>query len=375
MILANAEIILPDRILRGAVEIEQGRIARIHEGESVPEGAIDLQGDWLAPGMVELHTDNLERHMQPRPGAHFPHGPAILAHDSELAGCGITTVFDALRLGSIPNATGDYIRYGRALADELAAIKASGALKINHLIHLRAEICSETLAEELAEFHEGEDVGIISLMDHSPGQRQYSDASKLEDYVRSKYRLNEAQTAAHMARLRDMHARLAGPHEAATVARAAALGAVLASHDDTTRAQVETSAGYGIRLAEFPTTLEAAQACHDHGIAVIMGAPNLIRGGSHTGNIAAADLARAGLLDIISSDYVPAALIGAAFRLAAIWDDLPRAMATVTRNPARAAGLDDRGEITEGKRADLIRIRRFGDLPSIRATWVAGERV
>ncbi|MDO5529607.1 MAG: alpha-D-ribose 1-methylphosphonate 5-triphosphate diphosphatase [Paracoccus sp. (in: a-proteobacteria)] len=375
MILANAELILPGRVMRGAVHIENGRIAELTEGDTVPAGAEDLGGDWLAPGLVELHTDNLERHLQPRPGAHFPHGPAILAHDAELAACGITTVFDALRLGSIAKSTRDYARYARDLADEMIEVRASGALKIDHKLHLRAEICSETLADELGEFGQREEVGIISIMDHSPGQRQYRDPSKLVRYVRGKHGMNEAEADAHLDQLRDIRARHGDAFEEAAIRRAGELGAVLASHDDTTRAQVETSAAHGIGLAEFPTTIEAAEACRAHGIAIMMGAPNLIRGGSHTGNVAASELAELGLLDIISSDYVPASLIGSAFRLAAIWDDLPRAFATVSRNPARAAGLADRGEIAPGQRADLIRLRKFGTLPSVRATWVEGVRV
>jgi alpha-D-ribose 1-methylphosphonate 5-triphosphate diphosphatase len=159
------------------------------------------------------------------------------------------------------------------------------------------------------------------------------------------------------------------------VAEAARFGAVLASHDDTDVDHVTASAAYGIRLAEFPTTVEAAQACHANGIAVMMGAPNLIRGGSHSGNVAAEDLARLGLLDIVSSDYVPSALLTAAFRLGEIWGDLPRGIATVTAAPADAAGLADRGRIAPGQRADLIRIRRVGDTPVVRATWVLGARV
>jgi alpha-D-ribose 1-methylphosphonate 5-triphosphate diphosphatase len=164
-------------------------------------------------------------------------------------------------------------------------------------------------------------------------------------------------------------------HEAAAVAAAARFGAVLASHDDTTAGHVATSAAYGIRLAEFPTTTEAAQACHDHGIAVMMGAPNLIRGGSHSGNVAAAELAEMGLLDIVSSDYVPAALLSSAVRLGTIWNDLARGIATVTAAPAAAAGLADRGRLEVGARADLIRFRLLGETPVMRETWVSGQRV
>lgn len=376
-ILANARLILPDAVKAGGLILDNGRIEAVLPDGRVPAGALDLQGDFLAPGLVELHTDNLERHLRPRPGVDWPHAGAILAHDAELAGCGITTVFDAMRVGSIPSDSpdADYDKYARALAHELAAIRNRGWLRISHFLHLRAEVCSETLLAELDEFGPEDAVGIVSLMDHTPGQRQFRDLSKLAQYVQGKYKLSDSDFADHVARLKALRARYGDAHEAAAVEIAHRLGAVLASHDDTTAEHVAVSARHGVRLAEFPTTAEAAAACHDHGIRVMMGAPNLIRGGSHSGNISAAELARQGLLDILSSDYVPASLLAGAMMLARIWDDLPRAIATVTANPARAAGLADRGSIAPGQRADLIRFATMDDTPVMRATWVAGQRV
>ncbi|HBT03067.1 MAG TPA: phosphonate metabolism protein PhnM, partial [Citreicella sp.] len=150
---------------------------------------------------------------------------------------------------------------------------------------------------------------------------------------------------------------------------------VLASHDDTTADHVTTSAGHGVRLAEFPTTVEAAEACHAAQIAVMMGAPNLIRGGSHSGNVAAEDLAKLNLLDILSSDYVPSSLLLAAFRLADLWEDLPRGIATVTRAPAEAAGLQDRGRLAPGLLGDVVRVAHIEGQPVIRGVWSHGRRV
>lgn len=376
VILANAQLILPDSTRPGGLVMQGGQITDILDGTDLPDGAHDMGGDYLAPGMVELHTDNLERHLRPRPGVNWPHASAILAHDAELAGCGITTVFDAMRIGSIPSEKqDDYAAYARQLATELMQIRATGALRISHFLHLRAEVCSETLLDEIAEFTDQDRVGIISLMDHTPGQRQFRDVTKLAQYVQGKYALSDAEFSDHLSRLRDLRDRFGTIHETETVATARRFGAVLASHDDTTAEQVATSAGYGIRLAEFPTTAEAARACHDHGIMVIMGAPNLIRGGSHSGNVSAADLAQAGLLDILSSDYVPAGLLAGAMILSQIWNNLPRAIKTVTANPARAAGLTDRGRLQPGLRADVIRFGMIGTTPVLRETWVRGARV
>lgn len=376
-VLANARIVLPDAVLHGSVLIRDGMIAAVEDGgAAVPRGALDLGGDLLCAGMVELHTDNLERHIEPRPRVFWPHVPAILAHDAELAGCGITTVFDALRVGSIvSDKRSNYGRYAREVATEIMGLRAGGALKISHFLHLRAEICSETLPDEMAEFGPEDRIGLVSLMDHTPGQRQFRDVSKLRDYVMQKAGASEDYFREHIRNLQALGDRVRGAHEAAAVAHARRCGAVLASHDDTTADQVAASAAQGCRLAEFPTTAEAAAACRERGIAVMMGAPNLIRGGSHSGNVAAAELAAQGLLDILSSDYVPAALLAGAMILGDIWGDLPRGIATVTAAPADAAGLADRGRILPGLRADLIRVGRAGGVPVVRGTWVRGARV
>ncbi len=374
MILTNADIVLEDRVMRGSLRVSDGMIAELSEGAGLP-GGVDLGGDLLIPGLIELHTDNLERHIQPRPKVDWPHAAAILAHDGELASTGITTVFDAMRVGSVLEGHGRYERYARNLASELLELRGAGALRISHFLHLRAEVCSETLEEEMAEFGPEDRVGIVSLMDHTPGQRQFRDRDKLKAYVQGKLSLTDPEFDAHVAHLQSLRDAHGDRHEATAVAEARRYGAVLASHDDTTADHVAVSARHGVRLAEFPTTAEAARACRDSGIAVMMGAPNLIRGGSHSGNVAAAELAGAGMLDILSSDYVPSALMTGCFLLADMWDDLPRAVATVTAAPARAAGLSDRGRIVPGLRADLVRVSRIGGNPVVRSVWSHGRQV
>ena len=373
--LANARLVLDDRVVTGRVEIAGGRIGRITEGPDVPRGAEDCGGDFLLPGLVELHTDNLERHIEPRPQVDWPHRAAILAHDAELAATGITTVFDALRVGSILSGKSRYHKYARSLATEILGLRDEGALRISHYLHLRAEICSETLLEEFAEFTPADRVGLVSLMDHTPGQRQFRDIGQLRAYLIGKKGMTEADFIEHIAQLTELQALVGTSHETGAVAEARRLGATLASHDDTTADQVAVSVGHGVALAEFPTTVEAAQACRDAGIAVMMGAPNIIRGGSHSANVSAIDLARRDLLDIVSSDYVPAALLQAAFRLAEVWEDLPRAVACVTRAPSEAVGLTDRGRIAPGLRADLVRVRLHGGCPAPHGVWSEGRRV
>jgi phosphonate metabolism protein PhnM len=374
--LTNARIVLSTEVIQGSLRIENGRIADVSTGGTAIPGAIDAGGDMVIPGLIELHTDNLERHIEPRPKVDWPHQAAILAHDAELASVGITTVFDAMRVGSI-HTRGDagYGKYARNLSREVMHLRDLGALKISHFLHLRAEICSETLEAEMAEFGSEDRVGLVSLMDHTPGQRQFRDIEKLRDYVQKKRGMSNAEFDDHVNHLYELRDTYAMRHEAVAVAEARRYGAVLASHDDTTAEHVEVSRQHGVRVAEFPTTVEAAQACKLHGIASMMGAPNLIRGGSHSGNVAAHELAERGLLDIVSSDYVPSALMSSAMLLADLWDDLPRAIATVTANPAEAVGLNDRGRIAPGLHADLVRIARIEGMPVIRGVWSHGRQV
>lgn len=375
-ILANAKIVLPGEMITGSVLMRGGVIADIVEGGAVPAGAVDCGGDLVMPGLIELHTDNLERHIQPRPGVDWPHATAILAHDAELCSVGITTVFDALRVGSVfSNDRAQYGEYARQLARDLLDLRGGDALRISHFIHLRAEICSETLIEELDKFGPDDRVGIVSLMDHTPGERQFRDVGKLRDYVCGKHGLSPAEFEAHVASQIALKVAFGARHEAAAVAAAGRYGAVLASHDDTTADQAARSARHGVEFAEFPTTVEAAEACRRHAIAVMMGAPNLIRGGSHSGNVAAHVLAETDLLDIVSSDYVPSALLGSALFLGDLWGDVARGIRTVTANPATAVGLTDRGRLEPDARADLIRVRRTAGAGAVHGVWVRGVRV
>ena len=374
--LANARIILADEVIRGSILLRDGIIADISQGTSVPAGATDCAGDFLCPGLIELHTDNLERHITPRPKVDWPHRAAIVAHDREMAATGITTVFDAIRVGSIVSETHKrHGKYAREMADEILQMRDAGALKISHHIHLRAEICSETLLDELDEFGEKDRVGIVSLMDHTPGQRQFRDLQKFEEYVCGKHNLDRAGFKDYMDFLYALQDRLGVAHEAGAVAASRRYGATLASHDDTTAEQVATSAAHGVTIAEFPTTVEAAEACHQADIATIMGAPNLVRGGSHSGNVAAAELATLDRLDILSSDYVPAALLIGAVQLSQIWDDWAKGIATVSANAARCVSLDDRGVIALGKRADILRFSMLHDVPVLGQVWAAGQQV
>lgn len=372
----NARVVTATNVFAGHVQTRDGLIRDIAPG-STGVGTIDCAGDYLIPGLIELHTDHLEAHFNPRPGVLWPAAAAVLAHDAQIAASGITTVFDALRIGT---SQGDGIAMGRntrALATAIGQAKAAGALRADHMIHLRCELACEDTAHEAEAFVDNADLRLISLMDHTPGQRQFTRIEKFREYYSGKLGLSEAQLDAFITERQEAHARLAAPTRHRIVALARQRGIPLASHDDATAAHVDVSVADGVSIAEFPTTAEAAASSRRRGLSVLMGAPNVVRGGSHSGNVSAQALAECGLLDALSSDYVPCSLLQATFdlprRVPAI--DLPAAIRLVTDNPATAVRLDDRGRIAIGRRADLVRVGAEGPVPVVRGVWRAGRRV
>lgn len=378
IVLSNARLVLPDAVVEGSVAIRDGRIHDVSAGPSAAAGAHDCEGDYLIPGLVELHTDNLERHLQPRPGVDWPRRAALAAHDGEFVSVGVTTVYDALRVGSMREE--EVGHYAPAVVEAIHALKRLGLLKADHYVHLRCEICSPRLVAEFDSVQQDGApdplIGLISLMDHTPGQRQFADVSKLRQYYQGKHGWSDEKMAGFIVKSKELQKEWAEPNLAAMVARAETGGFAVASHDDATEAHVADSVKAGATIAEFPTTLVAAQAGRAAGLKNLMGAPNLLRGLSHSGNVSAMDLAAEGLVDILSSDYAPAALMLAAFKLAEETDyGLSRAIACVSETPARAVGLSDRGAIAPGQRADLVRVYRAERLCVARAVWSAGRRV
>lgn len=374
-VIENARIVLPDAELFGWVAVECGKIAQFGEG-AAPETGIDFAGDYLIPGLIELHTDHLESHLKPRPKVDWPKRASILAYDAQLAASGITTVFDSLRIGS----DADYSPKGQdvpELMNEIQALRDARLLRTDHRTHLRCEICSEDVVAAAQRAVDEHSVDLFSLMDHTPGARQFVSIEAWKTYYGGKSGLPESKLEQLMARKRELHDAYYKRNRVELVNLAHAHGIALASHDDSTEEHVRESIGDRVAIAEFPTTMAAAAQSHTASIAVLMGAPNVVRGGSHSGNIAAEALAREGVLDILSSDYVPAALLMGAFTLAGRIADygLPRAIRTVTANPARATGLDDRGRIEKGLRADLVRVSVTEELPVVREVYRKGVRI
>jgi alpha-D-ribose 1-methylphosphonate 5-triphosphate diphosphatase len=373
-VLTNVLLVLPDEVVHGTLVMRDDKIAEIQPGASSVAGAVDLDGDYVIPGVVDLHTDNLERQVQPRSNARWPSRSAMVAHDAQCAAAGVTTVFDALCLGDL-GFDKERIRTFREGVADLDALFGTGLLKAEHFLHLRCELPAPDMMGLVDPVADHPLVRVVSLMDHSPGVGQYAD---IEGYraMRRRGGFKDEQIEQRIRELQEQRAKLRDPNRRALLDRVRDLDVVLASHDDRTEEEIAENHADGIRISEFPVTMLAAQAAKAHGLEVIAGAPNIVRGGSHSGNVRAADLVRAGAVDAFASDYVPASLVEAAFISAEdAGISLPRAIALVTERPARMAGLADRGAIAPGMRADLVRVRVHEGLPVVRQVWRAGERV
>ncbi len=376
----NAQLVLPNEVVHGSVQVDDGHIRSVDPGASSLAGGIDLEGDYLWPGMVEVHTDNFERHLMPRPAVRWDDAPALLAHDAEIASSGITTVLDALGVGEADPESVRGSEWDTVLA-HIAEFSQRGLLRAEHLLHVRCELPAPNTQALFAPFIENPLVRMISLMDHTPGQRQWENIEHAWIYFSGKKGWSKAKFEARVAQAREDQVRYAQPHRAYFTAYCKQHGITLASHDDTTVAHVEEAHAEGATVSEFPTTVLAAQAAHARGMVTIMGGPNVVRGGSHSGNVSATELARLGLMDILSSDYVPGSLLSATLRLTETAGmSLPHAVALVTHNPAACIGLHDRGQIVQGLRADLIQVRMVTLADGrqqgvVRAVWRGGMRV
>jgi alpha-D-ribose 1-methylphosphonate 5-triphosphate diphosphatase len=373
LVLTNARIVLADSVLEGSVRIDGGVITDI--GAPSRTG-VDLDGDYLIPGLVELHTDHLETHYAPRPGVRWNPVAALQAHDAQIAASGITTVFDAIRIG-LDEDTDVSAEEMRIMAAAIGAGTWAGRLRADHHIHLRCEVSAPDCLDSFLAIQDNPLVRLASLMDHAPGQRQFASLEAYKVYYQGKTKMSDAELDAFTLRRNAQSQAHSGRHRRAIAELCQNRGIVLASHDDATRDHVEEAVALGTHVAEFPTTFEAARASRHAGMAILMGGPNVVRGGSHSGNVSARALAEADLLDILSSDYIPFSMLQSAFSLADGVEgiSLSKAIQMVTKRPAEAAGFHDRGEIAIGKRADFVHLRIEDGIPIVLTVWRQGRRV
>ena len=372
-VLSDAKIVTPGGIVDGALAIEDGQIAGLtqaHDGES-------LQGAYLIPGIVDVHTDHVERHTHPRVGVIWEFLPALLAYDAVVVSGGTTTVFDSLSVGASMQK-----QERRELLQPLVAAITDAVdrklFRAEHFLHLRCEI-SDPTTPELVDATVGLPITrLVSVMDHTPGDRQSPDVDKWFWHMIRDMEVDETEGRRMMGELFDRSEAHGASVRTHCVEAAARACVPLMSHDDASAAHVDQAKSEGCAISEFPTTLEAAKRARDLGLVVVAGAPNYLRGGSQSGNVAVAELLSHGLVDVLASDYIPRSPLDAAFKIAAdpaLPHDLPSALDMVTRSPAHLTDLNDRGHITEGARADLVAVRVQGGQPLVQAVWRGGKRV
>jgi alpha-D-ribose 1-methylphosphonate 5-triphosphate diphosphatase len=375
-IITNAKLILAREIVPGTLCFDAAGIRAIDTGASRSPAAIDAQGDFLAPGLIEMHTDNLEKHFVPRPGIVWPNGlAAALAHDAQMAAAGVTTVYDAVCAGYDSGESSSR----RDIFDKLIGAVTTGVrqelFRIDHRLHLRCELTGDDVVDTVRSQIDNPLVTLGSLMDHTPGQRQWTDIEKMKTYTLGKNGRSESEWQAYL------DSRLAAASHVprnwpVIVALFHERSIPLATHDDTTIEHVEAGIASGVVISEFPTTLEAAAAAKQRGLATVAGAPNVVRGGSHSGGVSVRALAEQGVLDGLSSDYVPSSLLQAIHQLSTHSGiRLPDAMGMVTWRIADMLGLGDRGRLRTGLRADIVRFLFVDETPVVRGLWSAGRQV
>lgn len=313
LVITNAQVVMPYATVRGSVHIRDGVIQEIATSTSSVPSALDFGGDFLLPGMIDVHTDNLERHLLPRNNADWPVMAALIAHDAQLATAGITTVLDSMCIGTMGAGVRSFEKVEEAI--RLTGKQESREIfRVEHLLHLRAELSSPEFPGMFDRLYEHEDLRLVSLMDHTPGQRQWANIDRFAAMERKDHKLSHEEMEAQLARQRENQKHVE-PNRRYVLSMMDGRGIALASHDDTTLEHVEQAHGEGVLISEFPTTMLAAQAAHERGMQIVAGGPNLVLGRSHSGNVAVEELARAGLVDVLSSDYAPSSLLHGAFLL------------------------------------------------------------
>ncbi|MFD2024544.1 alpha-D-ribose 1-methylphosphonate 5-triphosphate diphosphatase [Promicromonospora aerolata] len=378
--LAGVTAVLPDRVVDDAwLVVRDGRIVEVGPRPPGARADLDGRGALCLPGLVDVHTDVLAHERRPRPGADLPLDLAVRTATERLAGCGVLTAFHGVPFGAhTPVGLPAGLPGPEVLLEALRApeARASGT-RVLHRLDIRSPAGLPALEAALAQAPTDDAPPLVSHEDHTPGIGQYADPTAMERWLVGREGFSAADARTHV---RSWRTEREGRSDvaAATLARLGDLARAgrvqLAGHDPESTGDVEALVARGGVVAEFPTTVEAARAARAHGLAVVAGAPNAVRGGSHTANVSARELVALGLVDALASDYVPATLLAAIEVLVREGlADLPRAVALVTSGPARAAGLDDRGSLTPGARADVVLVRTLGRWPSVVATLRATQ--
>lgn len=374
VVIRNARMVLPDTVLDGHLVVEQGRIRQIlPAGRDVPQregfAHLDAEGRYLLPGLVDIHSDAIEKEVQPRPNTLFPMRMAMVELEKKLAAAGITTMFHSLSLGVGLSLRGEDKLL--ELIDEIVDYRRRRSM-VRHLIHLRYELIHLEGVERVRELIGRGVVDLLSFMIHAPGRGQYNKPGSFEAYVMKNQGVTRAEAEDIARSALERQARVRWDEVARIAAEAAQKGIAIASHDDDSPDVVDKNRQLGVTISEFPITLDVARYVRKLGMHVCVGAPNVIRGRSHDGNLSATAAIDDGSADLLCSDYHPPALLPAVFQLHDRGMPLPEAVRMASLNPANAIGLGETGAIREGYKADLLMIELTEGYPVVRSTLVDG---
>jgi alpha-D-ribose 1-methylphosphonate 5-triphosphate diphosphatase len=383
-VLGNVRAVLPDTVIDDAhVVVRDGRIAEVlpSSGARVPD--VDGGGLHVVPGLVDVHSDGLEKERLPRPGVPLPWMFSMASFEGKIRAAGITTVFHGASFSDRQTAKNER---SVLMAEEMCeAIEAWNARDVDerlvdhHILH-RLDVRSQPGLDSLRGYIEkrvdngffnADHPAVISHEDHTPGIGQYADRTFFETYVKAMQGVSEEDARAHVDLIAaEREANIGVREESMAWLHDRSMGGIarVFGHDPESAVEIADLAARGGNVAEFPTTIEAAREAVARGMSVIMGGPNIIRGGSHSGNVSAEELASLGVVTALASDYLPSSLMGAAFSLAERNIlSLPEAVGLVTSGPAKAVGLHDRGSLVEGQRADLVLVSIEHGCPVIRS--------
>lgn len=376
MWIRDLRMVLPERVIeRGAMYLESGRIRQIVDGDTPEADGISAGGLTAIPGIIDLHGDMLERDIEPRPRALFPVEMAMHELDKRLAATGITTAYAAVGFAWRKSDL-------RTQQTAVLIIETLNAMRESLLtdcrIHARFEVANPDTVPLLERMLQEGWIDLVSIMDHTPGQGQYNDTTRYTQFLKEWLGFTEEQLAPIYSRIEEKVVVVqTQPRDWSLaqqiVSTALAHDVPVASHDDDTREKVAAQAEMGITISEFPINLATAQAAREHGMHVMMGAPNAYRGESNTGNLSARDAVRSGVVDILATDYYPATMLHAVWKLARAGDvSLPEAVRLITTNPAEAVGLVNLGRLEVDYAADLVFVED-GETPRVRATLRGGN--
>jgi alpha-D-ribose 1-methylphosphonate 5-triphosphate diphosphatase len=363
-VLINGEFTSADIVIQGDI------ITSVSKYKSI-DVAIDLGNRRVVPGFVDLHGDAIEKELEPRPGARFPTSMAVVELDKKLSMAGVTTMYHAVGFNDEELSKGRDTEQSRELIEEIYEANKSH-LGVDNLVHARFEITSESSLETIKKLISTKKVDMLSIMDHSPGQGQFKTLEAWKKYHLSAYTIDEEDVEEYIEKK-------LSKDKVGIVEDLVKFGLEhnipVLSHDDDCEDKLNTLKALGVTFSEFPLSIKVAQKAKSMGISTGMGAPNVVRGGSQSGNIAAKELIAQGVCDYLCSDYHPASLLMSPYRLKEDVNlPLEKGFAMISSTPAKLANLKDRGEIKEGKLADIVVIDE-SNFPKVVLTFKDGEVV